>query len=290
MDKLKQVLIVAGTHGNELSGIYLHKLIKEGLYAVDRPTFSASSIIANPEAQKQNIRYIDSDLNREFSASNKVESSNSHESKVANQFIEHHANTSDQLIIDLHNTTSNMGATLILLADSPFYRMMGAYVKQRLPKANILFESRKSWSDQPYLCTASEYGVMIEVGSQAHSSLKYSTLELMKAMCSVVLDYIEKHNLKQLGELNDYDAFYYTEEVKAPVGNDGMREAVVHPTLCGRDFEVLRKGEPLLATLSGHDIYWESDNEVYPHFINESAYSDSNIVMALAEKHTVSVR
>ncbi len=109
MDKLKQVLIVAGTHGNELSGIYLHKLIKEGLYAVDRSTFSASSIIANPEAQKQNIRYIDSDLNREFSASNKVESSNSHESKVANQFIEHHANTNDQLIIDLHNTTSNMG-------------------------------------------------------------------------------------------------------------------------------------------------------------------------------------
>ncbi|MFA0350889.1 aspartoacylase, partial [Vibrio sp. 10N.222.55.C6] len=32
MDKIKQVLLVAGTHGNELSGIYLNKLIKEGMY------------------------------------------------------------------------------------------------------------------------------------------------------------------------------------------------------------------------------------------------------------------
>lgn len=64
MNKLNSVLIVAGTHGNELSGIYLHKLIKEKL-----------------------------------------------------------------LIVDLHNTTSNTGATLILLSNDVFYQKLGAYVK-----------------------------------------------------------------------------------------------------------------------------------------------------------------
>lgn len=64
MNKLNSVLIVAGTDGNELSGIYLHKLIKEKL-----------------------------------------------------------------LIVDLHNTTSNTGATLILLSNDVFYQKLGAYVK-----------------------------------------------------------------------------------------------------------------------------------------------------------------
>ncbi len=58
MNKLNSVLIVAGTHGNELSGIYLHKLIKEKRYSVDRSTFSAYSIIANSEAVKHNLNQI----------------------------------------------------------------------------------------------------------------------------------------------------------------------------------------------------------------------------------------
>lgn len=36
MDKLNRVLLVAGTHGNELSGIYLQKLIKDRLYDAER--------------------------------------------------------------------------------------------------------------------------------------------------------------------------------------------------------------------------------------------------------------
>ena len=40
-----------------------------------------------------------------------------------------------------------------------------------------------------------------------------------------------------------------------PVDHDGMRVATVHPMICGRDFEVVKPGEPLLATFFGYDIF-----------------------------------
>ncbi|ARV75475.1 aspartoacylase [Vibrio campbellii] len=294
MDKLNRVLLVAGTHGNELSGIYLQKLIKDRLYDAERSTFSTQCVLGNPEAVKQNVRYVETDLNREFalansSASSHREGGSLQETELAKQFTQTHAAEEKQLIVDLHNTTSNMGATLILVSNDVFYRKMGAYVKQRMPEANILFEDRKAWDDQPYLCTTGQHGVMIEVGAQAHGSLNYETLELMKKMLTMVLDYLEQHNLGQVGELNNYDAYFYTEEVMIPVDHDGMRVAIVHPMICGRDFEVVKPGEPLLATFFGYDIFWEGKQEIYPHFINESAYSKANIAMALAEKRQVNV-
>ncbi|MGV3003009.1 aspartoacylase [Vibrio sp. E150_018] len=289
MNKINSVLIVAGTHGNELSGIYLHKLIKDGLYPADRTTFSAPCIIANQEAITQNVRYIDTDLNRQFSASHTAASTDLHECTVATQFRDKHAGKPNQLIVDLHNTTSNMGATLILLSNDPFYQKMGAYVKQRMPQANILFEDRKPWDEQAYLCSAGESGIMIEVGAQAHGALKYDTLELMKHMLTAVLDYVEKQNLNQVESLKDYHAYFYTEEVDIPLDNNGMRQALVHPTLCGRDFAAVKPGEPLLATFAGYDIHWQGKEDVYPHFINESAYNKANIAMALAQKRLVSL-
>ncbi len=140
MDKLNRVLLVAGTHGNELSGIYLQKLIKDRLYVADRSTFNTQCVLGNPEAVKQNVRYVETDLNREFALANQSSPATQQETEIAQQFTQVHAHQENQLIIDLHNTTSNMGATLILVSNDVFYRKMGAYVKQRMPEANILFE------------------------------------------------------------------------------------------------------------------------------------------------------
>lgn len=282
MQKLNQVLVVAGTHGNELTGLYLQKLIKDGNYPVDRSSFEVKSVVGNPEAVKKNVRFVDVDLNRQFSGT--ASAKESQEANIAASFHKDYAHVENQLIVDLHNTTSNMGATLILLSNDPFYNQMGAYVKQRMPKANVLFEDRKPWSEQPYLCSVGQYGVMLEVGAQAHGSLRYETLELMKHLLTAVLDFVELHNLGKATAGAAYDAFRYTEEVAFPLDHDGMRLAIVHPTVCGKDFEVVKPGEPLLATLFGYDVHWQGEKDVYPHFINESAYCTSNIAMALAEK------
>ncbi len=83
-----------------------------------------------------------------------------------------------------------------------------------------------------------------------------------------------KHNLNQVQKsVGNYDAFFYVEEVNVPLGPDGVRVATVHPAICGRDFEVVKQGEPILATFFGYDIYWEREQDIYPHFINGSACS-----------------
>lgn len=289
MNDINNVLILAGTHGNELSGIYINKLINNNIYNAQRSTFTSSSLLVNAEAIKSATRYIETDLNREFSNVESNEDPNVYERLLSRQFIADHIQGNHQLLIDLHNTTSNMGATLILLSNDVYYKKMGAYVKQQMPKANILFEDEKSWSEQAYLCTAGKYGVMIEVGAQPHGSLQHSTLSLMKEMLTVVLDYVERSNLNTLGALNDYHAFYFTEEVQIPVDQDGLRSAMVHPAICGKDFKAVKQGKPLLITLLGEDITRVDSQETYPHFINESAYCKKNIAMALSDKRWVIV-
>ncbi|GAL11974.1 probable aspartoacylase [Vibrio astriarenae] len=128
---------------------------------------------------------------------------------------------------------------------------------------------------------------MLEVGAQTHGTLKHDTLEDMKQLLSGVLDFVELANLNKLPELPPFEAFFYQEEIEFPTDENGMRLAVVHPTVCGNDFEAVKPGEPLLATFLGYDIHWQGEQETYPHFINEVAYSDSNIAMALAEKKLV---
>ncbi|USD66991.1 aspartoacylase [Vibrio sp. SCSIO 43136] len=289
MDKLNSILLVAGTHGNELSGIYLNKLISDGLFNATRSSFDTHTVLANHKAIENNVRYLDVDLNRQFSPEVQANEPTNHEQTLAREFIEKYGDVNNQLIIDLHNTTSNMGATLILLTNDPFYTKMGAYVKQQMPEANILFEDRKPWQEQAYLCTAGQYGVMIEVGAQAHGSLKSETLALMKKMVTAVFDYVEKHNLDQVGALSDYDAYYYTEEVYIPMDEDGMRRAMVHPDVCGKDFQAVAQGQPLLTTFDGEEICWQQAQDTYPHFINEAAYFKSHIAMALADKKKVEV-
>ena len=86
MPKINQVLLVAGTHGNELTGLYLHKLIRDGHYPADRSTFEVKNVIGNPEAVERRVRFVESDLNREFSTKALSGASESKESELASKF------------------------------------------------------------------------------------------------------------------------------------------------------------------------------------------------------------
>ena len=55
-----KVLIIGGTHGNELLGVRLVKSLQES------PIKNVNTLIANPRAVKKNVRYIETDLNRSF--------------------------------------------------------------------------------------------------------------------------------------------------------------------------------------------------------------------------------
>ena len=283
MKDFKEVLIVAGTHGNELSGLYIEKLIRDKQLNVQRESFTIDTLVANSDAIVNNVRFVETDLNRQF-GNEEQQLPHSKEKKIAQQLQLKYKNKPKQLVIDLHNTTSRMGATLILLARTPYYERMGAYVKKCMPQANILFENESNWQEHPYLCTMTGSGVMIEVEEQSHGVLTHQSLLLMKKLLLSVLDFIDYENQGLSLSLKDYEAYQLTGEVSFPLDKDGMRLAAVHPTICGLDFTEVKKGEPLLSAFNGLDLYWHGKQSTYPHFINEAAYSTKHIAMALADK------
>ncbi|XP_058867632.1 N-acyl-aromatic-L-amino acid amidohydrolase (carboxylate-forming)-like [Acipenser ruthenus] len=67
---LSRVVVTSGTHGNELGGVCL---VREWLRQGNTPflhwrSFRAQTLLANPRATKQNRRYLETDLNRCFTA------------------------------------------------------------------------------------------------------------------------------------------------------------------------------------------------------------------------------
>ncbi|KAL3788498.1 hypothetical protein HJC23_006536 [Cyclotella cryptica] len=79
--RIEKVVIVGGTHGNEYTGVWCIKSIekqrqlwnekstdipKANIFS-DFPTLDIATLLANPVAHMQNKRFVDSDLNREFS-------------------------------------------------------------------------------------------------------------------------------------------------------------------------------------------------------------------------------
>lgn len=288
-----KILITAGTHGNEMSGIEYVKNLQanEQIHAQLLGQTSDIDIelaIVNKLAVEKRTRYVEEDLNRQFSqeklsalAGDNLEHQLAIEFNLA--FGPKYEPTRD-LVIDIHNTTSNMGPTLIILQSDEFHQKMAQYVKANMPEAIILIEDHIPYKLHPYLCTIGKTGIMIEVGPQPHSVLRPSAYLQTEEMTKLVVTFCDLWNKKTLGHLDVVDAFRLTEEVYFPLCPAGKKLAMIHPSLQNNDFMILNKGEPAFLTFEGETIYWEGEEDVYPHFIGESAYYHLDIAFALARK------
>lgn len=67
---VRRVAIFGGTHGNELSGIFLVKYWQENGAEIQRAGMEVKPFITNPRAVEKCTRYIDCDLNRVFDPDN----------------------------------------------------------------------------------------------------------------------------------------------------------------------------------------------------------------------------
>ena len=61
-----QVLVVAGTHGNEINAPWLLDHWQKNQDLIKTKGFHFSTAIGNPRALEQGKRYLDRDLNRSF--------------------------------------------------------------------------------------------------------------------------------------------------------------------------------------------------------------------------------
>ena len=291
---LNKVAIVGGTHGNEFSGIYLLRKWRESPQQIERDSFAVETVFANPKAFEQNKRYLDCDMNRQFVQGDleNPELANYEQSraKAINAQLGPKGNANTDFIIDLHNTTSNMGPSLILLQTDEFNRQLGAYVSDKMPEAVIVLEDHVAVHEHCFLSSISEQGVIVEIGPQPQSVIRQDVLDWMEEMTGHILDFVDLFNRGALPELPaSYQAYKYHETLKLPENEQGERIGMVHRNVQDADFKVLCHGDPIFTLFDGSEVCWEGDYEAYPHFINEAAYYDNNLAMSLAKKVTVTV-
>lgn len=292
-DAITSIAIVGGTHGNELAGVYLVDHWQNNRHLVHRSSFSTELVVANTKAISQNKRYTDCDLNRQFATRNLNDMSLTNyeqcRAKALNLQLGPKGQGGKDLIIDLHNTTSNMGPTLLIPQQGAFYDLMALYVAKHMPEAVIfLDEEQKPNDEHGLLCTVGRYGVIVEVGPVPQGVLKHKVNEQMATMTQLILDFVELYNTDALPDLPDQvDAFRYTETLTLPVDSFGKRIGMVHKHIEGNDFMALQPGDPLFARFDGSIDYYQGNQVAYPCFINEAAYYDNNLAMSLCEKAVI---
>ncbi|OOE33596.1 aspartoacylase [Salinivibrio kushneri] len=294
MSRFSNVAIVGGTHGNEFSGIYALKQWQSNPAITARDSFSTEHVFANPSAYSANKRYVDCDLNRQFDpkllADYSLANYEQSRAKALNQQLGPKGDPRVDFIIDLHNTTSNMGPTLILLTLDMFNKQLAAYTSERMPDAIILVEDHIEPIQHAFLCSIGKQGVIVEVGPQPQSVLRHDVMESMQEMTTHILDFVHLFNIDKVPALpKSITAYRYKETLHLPQNAHGERIGMVHQHVQDKDFQPIQPGEPLFMCFDGTELTWQGDYTAYPHFINEAAYYDNNIAMSMANVFTLTV-
>ena len=297
MSKINTIVVAGGTHGNERTGVSLVEKWKAHpeCYNTLCPSANVELVLSNPEAMRLNRRYRDHDLNRACSQTclDVTVEPAPYEFRRARELNKIYGpkgeNTRTDLILDVHNTGSNMGYCLILSTRDPFTMKASAVLTQEFEDAWIYYQPEER-SASPYFGTVAKADVCIEIGPQQHGTLNAEIFERSEKLVKRYLELAEEWNRGELQKRTPIKVEVYTQwrdlGYPKPQGG-GAIQAMIHPELDGHDYRELKKGDKLFRTFDGKDILFEGEPDgrsVYPIFINEPAYYEKDIAMSLTVK------
>ena len=293
MSKINSIVIAGGTHGNERTGVRLVQKWKE-LPECYKSLCSAKVdlVLSNPVAVRLNRRYQDYDLNRAFSQTclDVSVEPRQYEFRRARELNALYgpkgADTKTDLLLDVHNTGSNMGYCLILSARDPFTMRASAVITQEFENAWIYYQPEER-SASPYFGTIAKADVCIEIGPQQHGTLDAAVFEESERLVKRYLELADEWNRGELQKRDPIQVEVYTQfkdlGYPKPQGG-GPIQAMIHHDLVGRDCCELKEGDKLFRTFTGEDVLYHGESPVYPIFINEPAYYEKDIAMSLTTK------
>lgn len=292
---IKQVTIVGGTHGNELTGITCVQHWKQAPEKITRDSFSTQTVLGNPDAVKANKRYLDKDLNRCFSASVQADNTLKELREVARaeELIEllNDPTAPTDFVIDLHTTTTNMGVTLIFEQANWLTYTVMQHVANTVEDVYFMYEPQAAESN--FLISRATQGLMIEVGPIAQNLMHAERYQQTVDATYAVLDALEQYNQftpEQFDELKSkeltlpvYEVF---ELVPYPTDKAGKPTAMVHPALQNADYKHFPTGSPEFLFFSGEVQNYDGP-DCYPLFVNEAAYYDQAMAYSRGQKKTL---
>lgn len=298
MSLINTIVVAGGTHGNERTGVSLVQkwMANPECYSALCKSAKVDLVLSNPEAMRLNRRYRDHDLNRAFSQTclDVKAVPQQYEFRRAKELNEIYGpkgpNTKTDLILDVHNTGSNMGYCLILSARDPFCMRASAVLTQEFKNAWIYYQPEER-SASPYFGTVAKADICIEIGPQHHGTLNALIFEESEHLVKRYLELAEEWNRGELQKRPPIKVDVYTQwrdlGYPKPQGG-GPIQAMIHPEVFGYDYRELREGDNLFRTFDGKDIPFKrepNDPEVlHPIFINEPAYYEKDIAMSLTVK------
>ncbi|WP_293145160.1 MULTISPECIES: aspartoacylase [unclassified Microcoleus] len=285
---IRRVAVVGGTHGNELTGVYLIKKFQQFPDLLKRSTFETVALLANPKAVALNRRYVDRDLNRCFGRADLANPDltgyeDTRAKEIWAQLCPKDQNKAD-FIIDIHSTTANMGLTILPSSKHPFNLQLLAYLSELDPSVRVFFREDDG-EDAPMLRSLSTFGCTIEVGPIAHGVVNAHLFEQTERLVRTIVDYLDATNLGNPPVIPSYlTAYQAIVSVDYPRNAVGEIQATIHPQLQFKDYEPLHPGEPMFLTFTGELLPYQGESTVFPVFINEAAYYEKHIAMLLTKK------
>ena len=292
---IKKVAITGGTHGNELTGVYLINKFKKNPKLIQREGFETVIMHNNLKAIRKCTRYIDKDLNRTFKTEDLNDPNKADYEDVLAKVINaklgpkgsEHPNI--DFIVDLHSTTSNMGLSIVIDEGSKLTWQVAAYLKEMEPRVNI-FRWKGDTKDVSFVNSIAKNGFAIEVGAIPQGVLRADLFFDTEKLIHHILDFIEKLNNKKFQKnYTSIEIYDHIELLDFPRDEQGNIIAMVHPNLQDKDYIKLKKGDPLFITLEGESIVYDKDEEIYPLFINEAAYYEKGFAMCLTQKKVIKI-
>jgi len=285
---IRRVAVVGGTHGNELTGVYLIKKFQQFPDLLKRSSFEVVTLLANPQAVKSNRRYVDRDLNRCFaeedlSNPDLMGYENRRAKEISAQLCPKDEHGADA-IVDLHSTTANMGLTILPSSKHPFNLQLLAYLSEIEPSLRVCL-GEHSGEDAPMLRSLSAFGGTVEVGPIAQGVVNAHQLQQTEMLVHAILDYLDAQNRGKPLPIPSYLTVYQAiGSVDYPRNSVGELQAAIHPQLQFKDYEPLHPGEPMFLTFTGESLLYQGESTVFPVFINEAAYYEKHIAMVLTQK------
>lgn len=289
MAQIKNILLSAGIHGNEKTGIFLIKKFQKNPLLIHRKSFTTRTLLINQKAIELNQRYYEIDLNRCF-ASSIIHSSKpeSYEELLAQKIYRQVRESAIDFAIDVHTSTSNMGLTLLLSNNNPLNLQLAAYLASRNPHVKIV--RTVNTEEQNRFRNIFPLGFTLEIGAIAPNVIDSVWFERAEALIIEILDYIELVNQHQQPEFSKTITLYSLfETVYFPTDDTGEITAMVHSQVHGNDYRALSTGEPIFTKFDGSSIPYQGSNTVYPIFINEAAYWENKIAMYFTMKEEIAI-
>ena len=290
---IKNIAITGGTHGNELTGVYLVKKWQKSPELIKRSNFETMTKLMNTRAIKEVRRYVEQDLNRSFGIHDLDDDSiENYEAKLAKELNDVLGKKGSKepkvdFIVDLHTTTANMGLSIVVSNPSTITWRAIAYLSKMEPSLKVY-----RWQgdiENSFVDSMAPHGFAIEVGGVPQGVLRADLFVQTEALIYHLLDYIEKENSgDDLGLANTVEIYDHEVLVDYPRNEEGDIIAMVHQDRQDKDFTSIKQGDPLFLTLDNETITYKGE-ERYTIFINEAAYYEKGFAMTLAQKRVVEI-